>query len=56
MSVENKSSNAIEIDLVKDREHAIKRAVSILLYKLAVADSKDAVAISKELRRWSKWF
>ena len=57
MSEEKKTSNVIEIDSVKDKNQAHRRAVSILLHKLATADSKDTAAISKELRRWNRrWF
>lgn len=42
----------VEIEVVKSKKQATLRAVSILLYKLTTADSKNVVAISKELRRW----
>lgn len=42
----------VEIEVVKSKKQATLRAVSILLYKLATADSENVVAISEELRRW----
>ena len=42
----------MKIEFVSNNEQAIGRIISILLYKLAVADSKDVVDISKELRYW----
>lgn len=44
------------LETVKDKKQAYIRIVSVLLYKLATAESKDVAKISKELRLWyGKW-
>lgn len=42
----------MKIEYVNSNEKAIRRIISILIYKLATADSKDVIDISKELRYW----
>ena len=44
----------LEIEAVNNRERLRIRAVSILLHKLATADSDDVAEIAKELRQWYK--
>lgn len=46
----------MEIETIKNKEQAKVRAISTLLHKLAVAESKDVANISKELRRWIRQF
>lgn len=44
----------MDIEIVKNQGQMVTRSISILLQKLANADSKDVAQISKELRHWYK--
>lgn len=46
----------MKIEAVKSKSQAKARAVSILILKMANAESKDVPRISKELRKWIKRF
>ena len=42
----------MKVEVVKSKKQVALRAASVLLYKLATANSENVVAISKELEHW----